>query len=169
MAIKDALLQEFDQEMANTRKTIERIPDDKLAWKPHQKSMTMGRLAEHLSELPGWAAETMNKTSIDISQPFERKIATSIRATLEGFDRNVANARTAIGSADDAAFMQPWSLMAGDKAIFTMPKMAVMRSFVMNHIIHHRAQLGVYLRLNDIAVPSIYGPSADEQTMGAGG
>jgi uncharacterized damage-inducible protein DinB len=168
MAISDALLQEFDHEMANTRKTLERVPDDKLTWKPHPKSMTMGRLAEHLGELPGWALETMNKTSIDISLPFERKEVTSTAEVIEAFDHNVSLAREAIAAASDSAFMQPWSLMAGEKTIFTMPKVAVLRSFVMNHLIHHRAQMGVYLRLNDIPVPAVYGPSADEQNMGAG-
>lgn len=163
MAISAALLPEFDHEMANTRKTLERIPDDKFDWKPHQKSPTMGWLGTHVSVIPFWGQMTIEKDSVDVAggQPLSGEIKTRA-ALLEQFDRNVSNARSAIAVASDAHLMQPWTLKAGAQTIFTMPRVAVLRSFVMNHLIHHRAQLTVYLRLNDVPVPALYGPSADE-------
>ena len=166
MALSEALLPEFDVEMANTRKTLERVPDDKLGWKPHEKSGTMAWLAGHLANLPSWIGITLERDSFDMAppegQPPPPPQPTSTAEILETFDKNVAAARAAIAGASDEAFFKPWSLLSGGNTIFTMPKTAVLRSFVMNHSIHHRAQLGVYLRLNDVAVPSIYGPSADE-------
>ena len=164
MAISDALLPEFDHEMANTRKTLERVPEGKFDWKPHVKSATMGWLATHLAMLPGWAVMTMRSGSFDVGTPGAAAGPPSHNA-LELFDKNVAEARAAITAAKDEQFLEPWSLLNNGQTIFTMPKVAVLRSFVMNHLIHHRAQLGVYLRLNDIPVPSIYGPSADEGQM----
>ena len=164
--INQALLPEFDMEMANTRKTLERVPDDKLGWKPHEKSMTMGRLVGHLAELPGWAAPTITQDNLDIAPPggpvYQGVTAKSRKEALDLFDKHVSTARAAIASATDDQLMKPWSLLKGGKTLMTMPKVAVLRSFVMNHMIHHRAQLGVFLRLNNVAVPSIYGPSADE-------
>jgi len=169
MAINQALLPEFDHEMANTRKTLERIPEDKFGWKPHEKSMTLGRLAGHIAELPGWGAITVKQDSFDVAPvgapPQQGVTAKSRQDALDLFDTKVAEARAAIAGASDEQLMQLWSLLMGGKPVFTMPKVAVLRSFVMNHTIHHRAQLGVYLRLNDIPVPSIYGPSADERGM----
>ena len=166
MALKDALLPEFDHEMANTRKTLERVPDDKLDWKPHSKSMAMGGLATHLSNLPTWANYTIARDSLDLApegKPLPSAPAVKSRSELlEVFDSNVAKARAAIAGASDEDLFKPWTLQHNGKQILTLPKVAVLRSFVMNHNIHHRAQLGVYLRLNDIPVPSIYGPSADE-------
>ncbi len=167
--INQALLPEFDMEMANTRKTLERVPDDKLGWKPHEKSMTMGRLAGHVAELPMWGHTTINQDSIDIAPagapPQQGLTAKSRQDALDAFDKNVASMRAAIAGASDDQLMKPWSLLKGGQTLMTMPKIAVLRGFVMNHAIHHRAQLGVYLRLNNIAVPSIYGPSADEGQM----
>ena len=169
MKISDALLPEFDQEMANTRKTLERIPEDKFAWKPHPKSFSMIALSTHIANMIGWTTDTMSKDSFDVAPPgappYKEEPAASRKALLEKFDKNVAGARAALAGASDDAFMKPWSLLAGGKTLFTMPRAACIRSFVMNHVIHHRAQLGVYLRLNDIPVPSIYGPSADEGNM----
>jgi uncharacterized damage-inducible protein DinB len=169
MAMSETLLPEFDHEMANTRKTLERVPDDKLAWKPHDKSMTMGRLAGHLAEIPHWTKETIDKDELDIAPPgappYQPAPLNSRKEMLEAFDKHVASARAAIAGAADANLMKPWSLLAGGKTVLTMPKIGVLRSFVMNHSIHHRAQLGVYLRLNNIPVPAIYGPSADEGGM----
>lgn len=167
MTIGQSLLPEFDMETAKTRKTLERVPEDKYGWKPHEKSMTMGRLTGHLAELTSWVGETLAKDSIDVAPsggapPFQPYTAKSRQETLDFFDKNVAAARAAIAGADEAAWMKPWSLLRGGNVVFTMPKIAVLRGFIMNHTIHHRAQLGVYLRLNDIAVPSIYGPSNDE-------
>ncbi|MGI8783534.1 MAG: DinB family protein [Acidobacteriota bacterium] len=169
MAISSALLPEFDHEMANTRKSLERIPEDKFAWKPHEKSMTLGRLAQHLTEIPSWAVNSIKQDSLDIAPPgappYKPPTLNSRKEVLEVFDKSVAEARAAIASASDERFMTSWTLLMGGKTILTLPKVAVVRSFVMNHAIHHRAQLGVYLRLNDIPVPAIYGPSADEQGM----
>jgi uncharacterized damage-inducible protein DinB len=166
MTIKDALLPEFDQEMANTRKTLERVPEDKFAWKPHPKSSSMIALATHISTMTGWTVDTMTKDSFDISPPgappYKEDLATSRAQLLEKFDKSVAAGRAALAGASDEAFLKNWSLLAGGKTLFSMPRIACIRTFVMNHVIHHRAQLGVYLRLNDIPVPSIYGPSADE-------
>jgi uncharacterized damage-inducible protein DinB len=166
MAIKDALLPEFDHEMATARKVIERVPEDKFGYKPHDKSMTMGRLASHIAEMPNWATSGITLDALDLAsgyKPFEAKSRTEL---LEAFDKSVAGARSAIAGASDETFMKNWSLKNGDKTLMTMPKIAVVRTFVMNHVIHHRGQLSVYLRLNNVAVPSIYGPSADEGSMG---
>ncbi len=168
MAIGNSLLPEFDQEMANTRKTLDRVPDDKLAWVPHEKSFAMGGLASHLANLPGWASLTLVSDSFDVApggQPVKFPPLPSIDAVLEAFDKNVASARAAIAGASDEELLKPWTLLSNGRAVMTLPRIAVVRSFVMNHMIHHRAQLGVYLRLNNLPVPSIYGPSADEGSM----
>ena len=168
MTLSEMLLPEFDREMAATRKTIERVPDDRLDWQPHAKSMTMRGLVTHLSNMPTWAGHALNSDALDLAPqgvPLRAAPAGSAREAVEQFDRNVAEARAAIAGADDAAFAGPWSLRQNGRTIFTMPKLDVLRTFVMNHIIHHRAQLGVYLRLNDVPVPSVYGPSADEAGM----
>ncbi len=166
MKISDALLPEFDQEMANTRRTLERIPEDKLTWKPHEKSMTLGRLAGHVAELPGFATTTIETDSLNLSaREYKPLVATSRRQVVDAFDQKAAEARTAIAGASDEHLMKPWSLEFKGKTMFTMPRFAVLRSMMLNHIIHHRAQLGVYLRLNNVPVPSIYGPSADEEAM----
>jgi uncharacterized damage-inducible protein DinB len=166
MSVSESLLPEFDHEVANTRKTIERIPDDKLAWKPHEKSYTMGALVTHLATIPSWAQPTMEQDALDLAPPgappYQVDPVKSRQEALERFDQNVAAARAAISGASDDLFFKPWTLLAGGQTIFTMSKMAVLRGFIMNHMIHHRAQLGIYLRLNDVPVPSIYGPSADE-------
>jgi uncharacterized damage-inducible protein DinB len=169
MAMKDALLPEFDQEMANTRKSLERVPEDKLGWKPHPKSGTMGWLATHVASLPSWATETMANDSLDLAPngvPHAPTVPAKSREELLAlFDKNVAAGRAAIAGASDEQFFKPWSLLSNGKTLMTMPRAAVLRGFVMNHLIHHRAQLGVYLRLNDVAVPGLYGPSADEKGM----
>jgi len=168
MGLSDALLPEFDQEMANTRKTLERVPDEKFDWKPHEKSFPMGGLSTHLANLPSWASVTIDQDSLDLAPNGEvvRMSPLKSRAeVLEMFDKNVVAARAAIAGASDEHLFKPWTLLSNGKTILTLPRVACLRSFVMNHIIHHRAQLGVYLRLNDIPVPSIYGPSADEGGM----
>ena len=160
------LLPEFDQEMANTRKALERIPEDKMSWKPDPKSMTLGRLAGHVAELPNWAVMTVTTDSLDINpggqRAFEALVATSRSQLLAEFDKNVASARAAIAGASDHDLMQDWQLLSDGQVILSMPKAAVLRTMVMNHIIHHRGQLMVYYRLNGVPVPGMYGPSADE-------
>ena len=165
MKLSESLLPEFDREMANTRKVLERVPEDKLTWKPHAKSFSMGALATHVAMIPGWGVFRLAQDSFDLAAPGAQQPpppAGSRKELLELFDRNVAAYRAALVAADDARLFAPWSLVKGSQTIFTMPRLAVLRSIVMNHSIHHRAQLGVYLRLNDVPVPAIYGPSADE-------
>jgi uncharacterized damage-inducible protein DinB len=164
MAIKDALLPEFDHEMASTRTLLERVPSDP-AWKPHAKSMTLGRLATHIAELPVWAGVTLTSTELDFNPPggsqYQSPTYSDTPALVKLFDENVKNARAAISATSDPDMMVGWTLKNNGEALFTMPRVAVLRSFVMNHMIHHRAQLGVYLRLKDVPLPSMYGPTAD--------
>lgn len=167
MPISKMILPEFENEMANTRKTLERVPNDKLDWKPHEKSMTLGGLAAHLAHIPSWTKHTFASDELDLapldgSEPPRTEQVKSTAEALAAFDQNVVDARAALESAADESWDGQWTLRLGDKKIFTLPRRAVMRGFVMNHMIHHRAQLGVYLRLLDVPVPSIYGPSADE-------
>src|SRR5262245_61917429 len=167
MAIREALLPEFDYEMANTRKSLERIPEDKLKWKPHDKSTTLGDLVTHLSYLPTWAVTTIDQEELDIEPPggppFRLDAVTSRQEALDRFDKSVSDGRKAISGASDEHLLKPWTLLKGGQKVLTMPRAAVLRTFVMNHLIHHRAQLGLYLRLNDVPVPPNYGPTADEE------
>ncbi|MGA2741176.1 MAG: DinB family protein [Bryobacteraceae bacterium] len=165
--IRDALLPEFDQEMASTRKVLERCPEDKFAWKPHPKSFSMASLATHIANMTGWMVDTIERDSFDVAPPgappYKEEPAASRAELLMLFDKNAAAARTALAGAGDEHLAKTWSLLAGGETLLSMPRIACIRSFVMNHTIHHRAQLTVYLRLNDVPVPAIYGPSADEQ------
>lgn len=167
MTIAESMLPEFDQEMASTRRVLERIPEDKLDWTPHAKSFSMGHLATHVVNLLTWTTVTLENDRFDMmpegAEPPKTVPLESVSATLELFDENLAAARAAIAAADDARMMSTWTLQANGEDVLTLPKTAVLRSFVMNHSIHHRAQLCVYLRLNDVPVPAIYGPSADEE------
>ena len=164
MTIAELLLPELDQELATTRRVLERVPDDRLGWKPHEKSFSMGELASHVANLIKWTDVTMNQTEFDMATvPPEQmnQTATSRTELLEWFDTNAAAARTAMNRSD-ADYFVPWTLKQGAQVFFTMPRYGCIRSFFLNHVVHHRAQLSVYLRLNDIAVPAMYGPSADE-------
>ena len=163
MSIGQGLLPEFDQEMAGTRKSLERVPEGKSDWQPHPKSMTLGRLAGHLAELPVWIVETMKRDELEIGGDFTPFVSSSPKELLAMFDAKVAEARASLIAASDADFMKPWSLKVRGHIAFTLPKVVVLRTMVMNHMVHHRGQLTVYLRLNDVAVPSLYGPSADER------
>ena len=165
MAIIDALLPEFDREMGLTRRALERVPDGQFEFKPHPTSVTLGRLAEHLTEMPQWATITMTQDGIETTsqRPPEYVRPATRDAVLAQFDRHVKEGRGNLLNKTDAQFAAPWTLKSGGKEVFTMPKAAVMRNFVMNHMIHHRGQLLVYLRMLGVAVPSIYGPSGDEQ------
>ncbi len=162
MAIKDGLLPEFDHEMAVTRKVLARIPEDKFGWKPHEKSMTLGRLASHLAEIPGWVKETLTLDSLDMGEGHPSDAPATRDAVLAKFDKMVAVARPLIEGATDGQFMSTWTLKNKGQTVFSAPKVAVLRSFVFSHAVHHRGQMSVYLRLNNVPVPSIYGPSADE-------
>jgi uncharacterized damage-inducible protein DinB len=165
MSISNTLLPEFEHELAGTRKTLARVPEDKLTWKPHPKSMSMGRLATHLVELAGFAARVLESESLDFlpgGVPLPEWTLTSCAEILNTFDKSVAAGKTAIERTTDAEWMAPWTLLANGQVIFSLPRTAVMRNAVLDHIIHHRGQLTVYLRLNGVAVPGLYGPSADE-------
>ena len=161
-----ALIAEMEHEAGVTRTCLERIPAEKFDWKPHEKSMSFGRLASHVAEMFAWTPSTMDHPELDFSKmdykPFEPSTTEEL---VEFLDKNVAEAIASLKSSADDRFMETWTMRNGETVYFTMPKVAVMRSFIMNHIIHHRGQLSVYLRLNDISVPSIYGPSADEGQM----
>lgn len=167
MRLSELMLPEFDQEMANTRRMLERIPDDRLDFKPHEKSMALVGLATHLSNMPKWVVMVMKEESFDMApaggEPVREDPVRSVAGALEAFDRNAAAARAAIAETGDDDFMAPWTLLAGGNPVFKMPRYSVVRTTIINHMIHHRAQLGVYLRLNDIPVPAIYGPTADGQ------
>jgi uncharacterized damage-inducible protein DinB len=168
MGIGESLLPEFDREMANTRKTLERVPDEKFDWKPHEKSSAMGALAAHIANLPSWAGRAIASDSFDAApggEPIRQAPLNSRAELLAKFDENTAAARAAISTASDQELFKHWTLLLNGKKILKMPKAAVLRAFILSHMIHHRAQLGVYLRLNDIPVPSTYGPSADEDTF----
>jgi len=166
MSLSKMILPEFEQEMANTRRTLERVPDEKFEWKPHEKSSSLGGLATHLANIPSWTTHTFERDELDIAPPgappFRLEQAQSTADLLSAFDKNVADARATLAAATDERWFGKWSLLRGGDTIMTLPRAAVMRGFVLSHLIHHRAQLGVYLRLLDVAVQAIYGPSADE-------
>lgn len=166
MTYAELILPEFEQEMASTRKVLERVPEDKLQWRAHPKSNTIGWVANHLVEIPGWVEGTLTMPAWDIApvggEPYQSPKLTSRQALLELFDQNVATGRRAIAAVKEDALGEDWSLLHRGQPIFTMPRSTVIRSFVLNHTVHHRAILCVYLRLNDIPVPGMYGPSGDE-------
>jgi len=166
MPLNQSLLPEFDHEMANTRKTLERVPEDKFDWKPHQKSFSMVALATHLATLPSWGGMMFESDSFDLAPKGEpmppNEPAKSVEDLLARFDQSISKTRKALAGASDEDLLKTWTLLKAGETVLAMPRVAALRAFVMNHNVHHRAQLGVYLRLNDIAVPSIYGPSADE-------
>jgi uncharacterized damage-inducible protein DinB len=166
MKMSDALLPEFDHEISTTRKLLERVPDEKWGWTPHEKSMTLGRLACHVAETTQFGAAVANTDSMDFAKgDYKRIDASGRKQLLEAFDKMAAEARTAIAGAKDEEMGKSWSLLFDGKPVMTMPKAGVLRTAMMNHLIHHRGQLSVYLRLTGTPVPSIYGPSADEGNM----
>ena len=166
MTIGQSMLPEFGQEMQNTRKTLERCPDEKWNWKPHNKSGTVGWLAIHVATMVGWLPITLNTEELDYAPvdgpAFELPKIGNRKELLAEFDKNVTASRAVLSKVTDAEMMKGWKLLAGGKEIFTMPRVAFIRGMVMNHLIHHRAQLTVYYRLLEIPVPGLYGPSADE-------
>ncbi len=167
MAIKDALLREIEQEAALTRKYLERLPEDRLDWRPHQKSNTLRWLASHLADLPAWSEMVLTRDEFDIapkdSEPYRTQQRASRAEVLEVFDRNVAKMRELVAATSDEGFGETWTLKAGGENVFSAPRAGVLRSTVISHSIHHRGQLSLYLRLNDVPLPASYGPSADEQ------
>jgi uncharacterized damage-inducible protein DinB len=169
MPFSETLLPEFDEEMKNTRKMLECVPDGNFDYKPHPKSMTLGRLATHVAEVPSWTAFTLDQEVLDLPADYKPTIAASRAELLGIFDKGAVEARAKIAAASDEDWAKIWTLNFAGQPIFSMPRSAVMRSTIMNHLIHHRAQLGVYLRLNEVAIPGMYGPSADDQKFQAAG
>jgi uncharacterized damage-inducible protein DinB len=164
MSIADTLLPEFDQEMATTRRVLERVPTDKGQWKPHPKSFSLGHLAQLVAGMPSWIANTLQQTQLDLAS-YPGYTYEKTEDLVRTFDRHVTDARNALMSSKDSDYTVPWSLKHGDRVIFTMPRGPVVRTHI-NHLVHHRGQLTVYLRLVDVPVPSIYGPTADERVAG---
>jgi uncharacterized damage-inducible protein DinB len=160
------LLPEFEEEMKNTRKLLECIPDGKLDSQPHPKSMTLAQLATHVAQVPGWTKHLLDEDGLDLSPDMKPPVATSRAELLDTFDRGVLDARGRIRAASDDYWQTAWTFNVGGVTVFSMPRAAIMRSMIMNHLIHHRAQLSVYLRLHDVAIPGMYGPSADEKPLG---
>jgi uncharacterized damage-inducible protein DinB len=166
MAIKDALLPEYDHEMGTTRRLLERTPGAEFAWKPHDKSMSLGQLAGHIANIPHWCDAILRHSVFDVATAGDDarpRAPASVAELLAEFDRKVAAARAGLSAAGDSEMLAPWTFKQGDREIFTMPRVAAIRSFIMNHLIHHRGQFSVYLRLKNIPLPAIYGPTADEQ------
>jgi uncharacterized damage-inducible protein DinB len=162
MPLVDALLPEFDHEMTVTRKLLERVPDDKFHWKPHPTSMSLGQLAQHVATIPMWGSMTLNLPELDLGSTQQLSPMKSRAELLAAFDQNVATTRTALSGKGDGELMAPWALKRDGRTIFTMPKAGVWRGFVLSHLVHHRGQLSVYMRMNDVPIPSMYGPSGDE-------
>lgn len=165
MAIRDALLPEFDHEMGTTRRLLERTPAAEFAWTPHEKSFNLGQLAGHVANIPHWTGAILEHTIFDVLSVGDTRprAPESVASLLSQFDATVAAARSGIAAAVDPDMLTPWTFKRGEQVMFTMPRIAALRTFVMNHLIHHRGQLSVYLRLKNVPLPAMYGPSADEQ------
>lgn len=166
MPMIDAILAEFDYEAATTRRLLERVPEDKWDWKPHEKSFTLKQLTQHMAEMPGWMTAVAGQDDLDLGgeQPPRAEIRTRDEL-LALYDQNVAAFREAAPQATDDSMRKPWRLRNGEKVFFEVPRAGAIRTFILNHFIHHRGQLSVYLRLLDVAIPSIYGPSADDNVF----
>jgi uncharacterized damage-inducible protein DinB len=161
MTISEMLLPEFDQELANTRKILDCVPEDKFAWKPHEKSMSLGRLASHLADMPQWGVRVIGVDKLEMAPGAKPFVAATKAELLETLDKNVGAAREAIAGASDEHLGKIWTFVFAGHTLFAIPRTAALRSMMMSHIIHHRGQLSVYLRLNDVPIPGMYGPSAD--------
>jgi len=162
MPLAQMLLPEFDQEIKNTRKLLECVPDGKFDYKPHEKSMSLGRLASHVAELPTYMTSTLRLEKLDLTGDEKRAEPTNRKELLEAFDKVSAEARELLSKASDEELATIWTLTYKGQQVFSMPRAAVLRSMVISHLIHHRGQLGVYLRLNNVEFAGMYGPSADE-------
>ncbi len=166
MNIIDAMIQELQHEGIATRKALERVPEDKFGWKPHDKSMTLARLASHTAEIPHWAGVTLT-TDEFVFDPagYVPEVASTSKELVAMFDKYMAAAVEVMKGTSNERLMTTWRMKKGDQLIFELPRIAVLRTMILNHIVHHRGQLTVYLRLLNVPVPSIYGPSADDPGM----
>ena len=166
MSISEAMLAELNQEAANTRKMLEVVPGDRFDWQPHEKSMTLGRLSGHIAEIPGWAPMMAGKDELDFAESDFTPAQPATRdQLLESHDQSVAAFNSALEGLDDATLMKPWTMKNGDEVYFTMPCAVAMRGFILNHIVHHRGQLSVYLRQLEVPLPQVYGPTADNPSF----
>jgi uncharacterized damage-inducible protein DinB len=166
MKLATTFLNELKHEAATTRKILALVPTDKLTWKPHEKSMHMHSLAKHLAELPTWVGITLNHDELDFAKPYPKSPDfTTTAELLAMFEKHIPDAIKVLETVKDEEFGKNWTLRHGEKIFFTMPKAAVLRNFVFNHVVHHRAQLGVYLRMLDVPLPGSYGPTADDAKM----
>ena len=168
LTIAESILPEFDHETATTRTLLERVPEANAGWKPHDKSMSLGQLAMHIANIPVWASVTLERKEFDMNPPDGQRIVSppfvSSLQLLRAYDVNVGTARALVARTSDGEFMVQWTLKSGGKTLYSMPRVAIFRSFVLNHAVHHRGQLSVYLRLLDVPIPNIYGPTADTQS-----
>jgi len=162
MAMIDGMLEELDREAQTTRRVLERVPGDKLAWKPHAKARTLGELALHIAMVPGAVAEMIASPSPAQPPKFSDPKPTSAAELIPALEQSIGKAKRALGGMDDATLLATWRLMAGERELFAVPRVALLRSIMLNHWYHHRGQLTVYLRELDVPIPSVYGPSADE-------
>ena len=161
MAIIDGMLQELEMEAQTTRRVLERVPDDKLTWRPHARARTLGELALHIAQVPGNVAQIAAQSPVQapkFSDPSPRRASELIPA----LDQSISKAKSVLGGMDDAAMMSTWRMMNGDRELLAIPRIAFLRSVLLNHWYHHRGQLTVYLKELDVPIPSVYGPSADE-------
>ncbi|MBP1620901.1 MAG: DinB [Acidobacteria bacterium] len=166
MKIAEPLVAEFQLEARTTRRMLERLPADRLTWRPHPKSMTLGRLALHLAELPGWGGSILSQDELVIDGGYAPREPASVAEVLETFDRKVTEFAELLGAQDNARMLAPWRMKAGGRVVLEAPRAAMVRSAVLSHVVHHRGQLSVYLRLLDVALPAVYGPTADERGFG---
>lgn len=164
MGVIEGMLQELEHEAQTTRKVLERLPEENFDWKPHPKSMSIRELGSHVATICEWTAPTLDQDEFDMPAEYKPWMAGSKEALLQKFEESVEQAGQSMQGYPDKKLFQDWTLRSGEQVYFTMPRMAVLRGFVLNHLVHHRGQLSVYLRLNDLPVPAIYGPSADEQS-----
>jgi uncharacterized damage-inducible protein DinB len=165
MATVKDILQELEQEAQATRRVLERLPDNRLQWKPHPKSMSLGQLAMHVANLPGAIAEVSTSASFDVNTPVPRPEADSTAQVVETFEASMVRARQILGAMDDADLSSPWRMMQGERELWSIPRGAFLRSVMLNHWYHHRGQLTVYLRQTGALLPAVYGDSADERVM----
>jgi uncharacterized damage-inducible protein DinB len=161
MAIVDGVLQELEMEARTTRRVLERVPDDKLGWRPHARARTLGELALHIAQVPGNVAQIAAQSQVQAPQ-FSDPSPHSASELVPALDQSIAKAKSLLGGMDDAAMTSTWRMMRGDRELLALPRIAFLRSILLNHWYHHRGQLTVYLKELDIPIPSVYGPSADE-------
>ncbi len=162
MALIDGMLQELEEEARTTRRVLERVPDNKLTWRPHEKARSLGELAMHVAIVPGAVAELIASPSPAQVPQFTDPITRSASELVSTLEESIAKAKRVLGGVADATLMETWRMVQGEREVFAVPRVALLRSIMLNHWYHHRGQLTVYLRELDVAIPSIYGPSADE-------